>query len=285
MSVLELPPRYDLTPMQRVETAWRPPWILIRAAQQGVRHFRKAEPIEDGHTVGGAGTVSWLVLADGVSTAQYSHEASRLACYAIEHYLGAQITKGAPASRKLLLEAIGFAHGELHALAKREGHPVCEYACTLAAALIDGDHIITASIGDSSIAITTSHPGADGKAVRRMSPFCTPKQSGASDETWSLIEPKWHDVVASNETRNPAVDGVYLATDGGQNFFTDEVGPGTYEFDPGYPNAINDVLGSWGPLLVCNVMTFYMEKEPAENKDDRTILIAYRPPQNLAPPT
>ncbi|WP_414463319.1 PP2C family serine/threonine-protein phosphatase [Hyphomicrobium sp. DY-1] len=284
MSLLELPPRYDLAPMQRVETAWRPPWILIRAAQQGVRHFNAGEPIEDSHTIGGAGTVSWLVLADGVSSARFSHDGSRLACHAIEHYLGHQITKGAPPSKKLLLEAIGYAHGELNSLAKRQQQPVYEYACTLAAALINGDHIIAASIGDSSIATSSTHKGNDGKDVRYLTGFVTPKQSGASDETWSLIEPKWLDVLATNETRNPAVDGIYLATDGGQNFFTDEVGPDTYEFDPAYPNALRDALGAWGPLLIGNVMTFFMEKEPAENKDDRSILIAYRPPQNLAPP-
>lgn len=281
-----LPPNYALSPMQRIETAWRPPWIICRMAQQGLRHFNVGGPSDDNHTVGGARDATWMVLADGVSTAPRSRFGSAIACQAVEHHLGRRLTDGETPSRAMLIDAMEAAHDAVHRLAKFERHPAGTYATTLCIAIIKGDLLITATLGDSSVAVATEHESFedDAKPELVLSPFCTSGQADEAGATFSIHDPMWRSCIATNESANPAITALFLATDGGHNFFLDDVDDDAHEFDPAYPVFLMNQVKSPGPLQLAMVFDVFVRDVEAENKDDRTLLIAYRAPQAFAPP-
>jgi serine/threonine protein phosphatase PrpC len=279
-----IPPHYDLPSMQRIQTAWQKPWLLLACGQQGERHFDAGEPCEDNHLMGGAGDVSWMVLADGVSSATRSRFGSSDACHAVNQFLGRAITGGERPRRELLVRAIGYAHTVLKDRAQRERTDIDEYATTLAIGLMHGNRLLAAAIGDSSIAIATDAVGYNRARQRTFSSFCTAKPSGRIDQTWSLTNPNWMDTVATAETDNPIVSMFLLATDGGHNFFLNPSEDG-HTFDPAYPEFLLDNLGNGklGPLLIGNVFGVFLKKVKAENRDDRTILIAARVSDDFRP--
>lgn len=275
--------RYDLTAMQRLETAWRPPWLICRMAQQGHRHYRLGAPSDDNHIVGGAGDATWLALGDGIGSEPRSRFGSAAACFAVDQHLGRRLAAGEEPSQAMLVDAMDAAHVAIVKLAKRERRPPGEYGSTLCAAVLKGDRILTATLGDSSIAISSRHDTYDGQpADFVMTPFCTSSQAPAAGSTFSIHDPHWKDCIATNETANPAVTGLFLASDGGHNFFLDEIHAG-HEFDPAYPQELIAQLEAKGPLQLALTFGIFLRDVRAENDDDRTLLMAYRAPENLFP--
>lgn len=279
MGQFELPPLYELSSLQRIQTAIQPPWIILAGAQAGRRHFEKGEPCQDSHVLGGFGNVIWMVLADGVSSAPRSQHGSALACQAVHHYLGREISRGTPPTPAMLRAAIGSAHIALVDTAKASRRSVRDYASTLAVGVIAGDRLLAASIGDSSVATSTIINRFGGKKERVFTSFCSGRQSGISDMTWDITSAEWMDATHVAENANSAIDLFMMATDGGHNFFVHPDGEG-HVFDPAYPEFLLANLKSkeTGPLLVGNVFAQFMKKVDAENRDDRTILIATRIP-------
>ncbi|WP_409562262.1 protein phosphatase 2C domain-containing protein [Hyphomicrobium sp. B1] len=289
MARMDITPRYDFACMQRIQTAMRPPWLIVCFGQQGVRHYKENQACEDNFVVGGcddaAGThVTWLVLADGISNCSHSQWGSREACHAVNAYLGREISRGAKPGLDVLTQAMGAAHTTLADLAARMNRSLDEFGTTLAIGLLHGQSIYAATIGDSSAAISmvseavTDAPSGD--PTRSYAPFCTAKPSGKDNYSYSVTEPTWIDMIARAETHNLDVDLVMLATDGGHNFFLDPT-PEGHVFDPAYPEYLLGKLRNpkVGPLLIGNVLSFFMKEVKAEHDDDRTVLIAVRYPE------
>lgn len=286
MAQVDLPARFDIATMQRVQTAWRPPWIILSASQQGGRHYNAGENCQDNHSVGGLGDITWAVIADGVSSSARSEQGSAEACTAVHQYLGRSIASGSKPSKALVAQAIGVARTAVADLARKERRHIDDFGTTLAIALLQGNTIISGAVGDSSVAISSAITDYDKSESRHFAPFCTPSQSGGQGVI-DLTADDWQHALALAETSNPAIDLFFLATDGGHNFFLNPVGRDQHIFDPAYSLFLikNLTAPKVGPLLIGNVLAKFMQEVAPEGNDDRTIIIAARIPHNLLSPT
>lgn len=287
MSELLLPPRYDAQPMQKIQTLWHPPWYIYLAAQQGPNHFARAELMQDSHIVGAVGDVTWMVVADGVGNASRSHDSSRLACHALNAFFGEQLSEGRSPSLDLIREGMAAAHNAVMALAHAAGLDAVEFETTLIAALLQRDSLMAGSLGDSSIAISTRQDGGGTKPKPIFTPFCTGQpRVEEGNFTRTLVDADWAEHVAFNAFTDPLLDGVWLATDGGR-FFVEPIYDDCSEhiFDDLWPNLIEEKLEDLTPLKMALLFAQFMDEIPAERNDDRTIIVAYRPAEDHAPPS
>ncbi len=276
-----LPTRHDLAPLARLETNWVPPWLIARVAQHGRWHFENGAPMDDSHIIGGTAGAFWMAAADGVGSQPLSRHGSSSACLALDSYLGSTLANGATPTRTLLLEAFETAHSAIQAMALRDGNPSHLYATTLAAVLIKDNTIVAAAVGDSGIAVGTTHEDENGKPTFSLSPFCSAPQP--DNATFTIADPSWINYVASNETHAPHIGTVIVSTDGANNFFL-APSPSGSAFQTDWPAALEGRLQALGPLTFINTFAHFIQHQPPEKHDDRTLLVAYRAPKALAPP-
>lgn len=275
------PVRHDLPPLARLETNWFAPWLIARIAQHGPWHYGNGAPMDDNHIVGGTAGAFWMAAADGVGSQPSSRHGSNAACLALDHYLGKRLAAGALPSRRLLIEAFEAAHNAIQARATADKKPAHHYATTLAAVLIRGNTVIAAAVGDSGIAVGTEHEDEEGVPRFALTPFCSaPQPLGA---TFTIADPNWLAYIASIETHAPHITTVIVATDGANAFFLAPDNTGT-AFRPDWPATLQSRVRELGPLTFVNLFAHFIQCQPPENHDDRTLLVAYRPPADLAPP-
>ena len=272
-----LPVRHDLAPLARLETNWVAPWLIARVAQHGPWHYENGAPMDDSHVIGGTSETFWMAAADGVGSQPRSRHGSSAACLALDTFLGAALKGGAYPTRKLLLEAFSAAHLSIQDLAARDDKPLYEYSTTLAAVIIKRDTIIAAAVGDSGIAVGTNHENGEESNTYALTPFCSAPQPGRA--TYTIADPNWLNYVASSESNSPHISTVIIATDGANSFF---LNGNTFKTD--WPEALESRVRELGPLTFINTFAHFIQHQPPENHDDRTLLVAYRPPVALAPP-
>lgn len=272
------PIRHDLAPLARLETNWVDPWLIARIAQHGPWHFGNGAPMDDSHIIGGSAGAFWMAAADGVGSQPSSRHGSSAACVALDAHLGAALQAGAIPSRTLMLEAFHAAHTAITARAQSDNKPAHEYSTTLAAVLIKQNTVIAAAVGDSGIAVGSMHEDETHKPTFALTPFCSAPQPNSA--TYTIADPNWLHYVASNETHAPHITTVIVATDGANNFFLH--GPA---FKKDWPEALEGRVRELGTLTFINAFAHFIHHQPPENHDDRTLLVAYRPPSDLAPPT
>ncbi|MEQ1696203.1 MAG: protein phosphatase 2C domain-containing protein [Hyphomicrobiaceae bacterium] len=93
------------TVLARIETHWHAPWLIGALSHQGTSHAAEGSPNQDAFAVGRVGDVSWMAVADGVSTKPRSQEGSQLAVTRLGEVLGRALMDGAMPSAKMLTDA------------------------------------------------------------------------------------------------------------------------------------------------------------------------------------
>ena len=269
--------RYDLPPLARLETNWCPPWLIARAAQHGPWHYQNGAPMDDSHIIGSTSGAFWMVAADGVGSQPNSRFGARAACLAVETHVARALNDGAEPSRRLMVDAFATAHDAIHALAKAEKQSPFTYSTTLAATVIKGNTIVAAAVGDSGIAVGTDHEDETGNPHFTLTPFCSAPQPGHA--TFTIADPNWPNYIATNITHAPHIKSVIVATDGANTFYLN--GPA---FRAEWPAAIDGQMRQLTPLTFVNFLAHFIQHQPPENHDDRTLLIACRPPTDITPP-
>lgn len=276
-----VPVRYDLASLARLETNWVPPWLIARVAQHGPWHYGNGAPMDDSHIIGGTAGAFWMAAADGVGSQAKSRHGSRAACLALDVYLGRKLTDGAEPSRRLLVEAFQAAHAAIQLLANTNGDPAYLYATTLAAVLVRGNTVIAATVGDSGVVVGTQHDDDKGAPAFTVTPFCSAPQP--RNATYTIADPNWPQYIATNESHAPHITTLIVATDGANNFFLAPSGHGT-AFQPDWAAALESRIRELTPLTYINFFAHFIQYQPPENHDDRTLIVAYRPPEDIAPP-
>lgn len=275
------PFRYDPQPIAKVETSWHAPWMLIGCSQQGPAHFHKGVLNADSYKLGSIGSRAWLIIADGVGSQPLAYEGSRLATAVVEAYLAD--TSHLPLTEELMKEAFAAAHRAIATAAEARELKPTQYATTLSAVALDGDVIAGASIGDTGIALYSLH--GEGDTEGHMIPFCSATQSEEPHRTFVITDPRWNDHTTFNETIATHVKAVVLATDGADNFYLDQ--------PPGEPQPVwkPEILHAFdrglAALSARNFFAFFsnfLQQYEPDNHDDRTLLVAYRVPQEHTPP-
>ncbi|MFM9938685.1 MAG: protein phosphatase 2C domain-containing protein [Hyphomicrobiaceae bacterium] len=261
-----------------INTAWQSPWLLAAVAEHGEHHYDEGAPVQDAHRLSLVGRHTILALADGVSTQPRSAVGARLAVATAEAYLASVLTDEVPDS-STLHAAMAAAHRAISELAERESLPTRAFASTLAVAVLTGNHVAAAGVGDSSILAYTEKGAAH---RRRIAPFlCIPQGPGRG--VYSISEPSWLDRVTTRAETLPDLKGLLLTSDGANNLFTVENGgAGVAGFDCEQLDSIDEVLAEYGPRRFAFFWAGYLAGTPANDLDDRTILMAYRPAN---PPT
>lgn len=265
-------------PLMSIHTAWQSPWLLAAVAEHGEHHYNEGAPVQDAHRLSLVGRHTVLALADGVSTAARSAEGARLAVATVEAFLAKTLTDEVP-SGATMHAAMAAAHHAIADLADQKDVSTRTFASTLAVAVLTGNHVAAAGVGDSSILAYTEKGVAN---RRRLSPFLSIPQSPGLG-TYSISEPTWVDRVATRAETLPHLKGLLLTSDGANNLFTVEsAGPGISGFDCEQLDSIDEVLAEYGPRRFAFFWAGYLAGTPANDLDDRTILMAYRPAN---PPT
>ena len=202
--------------ISRLETAWRPPWLLTAMTQQGRPHHLEGENCQDSYRIGGKGDATWLLVADGVSSAGCSGRGSAMAVHYVDLYLYQEIT-ATPASSDLLRKAFVYARNQIASHAAEDRRAINDYATTLLAALLAGPAISLARVGDGSV--LTLEAG-DVLASRIDCPNTRP-----SDGIVDLTHRDWVKHFRAEHIRDRSLEGisaVVLSTDGAEHFFLKE---------------------------------------------------------------
>lgn len=260
-------------PLMAINTAWQPPWLLAAVAEHGKDHYDDGAPVQDAHRMALIGPHVVLALADGVSSQPHSAIGARLAVEAVESYLAEHLGTSNP-TQATVRGAMAAAHNAIGQRAGRQGHKTHEYAATLSIAVLTGDHVAAAGVGDSSI-LAYTESGVD--KARRLTPFLSNPQSGGRG-IYSISEPSWEQRVATRAEIYPHLKGLLLTSDGANNLFTfDTREPGYQGFDCTHLNAMDETMRSFGTRCFAYYWASYIYGNPANDNDDRTILLAYRP--------
>jgi Protein phosphatase 2C len=264
-----------LPPLMSIHTAWQSPWLLAAVAEHGEAHYDEGAPIQDAHRLSAVGPHIIMALSDGVSTQPRAATGARLAIAAAERHLASTLGTGLP-TPDMMRAALGAAHRAIADAAAAAGCATREFAATLAVAVLTGDHVAAAGIGDSSVlAYTESGPDR----TRRLAPFLSSPQARGKG-TYSISERGWETHVASRAEIYPHLKAVLLTSDGANNYFTfDTAAPGYNGFQSENLDGIDDVLSTYGIRRFALYWVGYLMGEPANDLDDRTILLAYRPAQ------
>ena len=273
--------RFDLQPLTRIETAWQKPWFLSAASQIGEKHLIRKMPNQDAYRMGSIQGAAWMIIADGVSQAEYSHQGARLATSVVERFFADALSKTQrQPSLDLVKEAFGHAHQQIFKVCEGRGISPKDFACTLVVSLLDGDAIYSGAIGDSSIAAYAAPDRREGTRAKLV-PFCDAPQS--RNGTFIIHRRDWEKLSTFSKSRSPHIKAVLMCTDGAENFFT--------RFEDGQDVFMDDHIARYetifrqaGPHKLACWLSDYLYLQPSQGSDDRTLLIAYRLPSELALP-
>lgn len=275
---------FELTALSRTECGWVAPWLISRLCQTGYRHYALQQETQDAHAVGTYGATFWMIVADGVGSCPLSHYGSRTAVAAAHAYLGAAVTSGRALSEALVVDAVAAARDAVVALSQRTNATLVDYSSTLALAVINGNTIVAGSLGDSSIVACAHHDDGTGTKRPAFEPFCTAPQVLTSNTTAALTRPDWKDCLVTRESQSPHINALIVATDGAVPFFVD-VDDAAQPFDTRSIQNAEPFLRQLTPRKFSNFMAEHLANVEEDNQDDRTLLLAWRPPRSLAPPT
>jgi hypothetical protein len=255
--------------------------MLIGCSQQGPAHYHQGALNADSYKLGRQRARAWLILADGVGSRPLAYHGSRLATAMVEHHLAA--TARDALSMNVLRDAFAAAHTAINEAAAMAGHTAGDYATTLTAAVIEGDTLIGGTIGDSGIAAYSVHGDSGEEGI--LFPFCSATQSEEAHKTYVITDPSWEKHTTFNETGTPHIKAVVLATDGADNFYLDQP-PGQPQpvFKPEILNAFDAGLAALSTRNFFAFFSNFLQHYEPDNHDDRTLLVAYRVPEEFTPP-
>jgi hypothetical protein len=273
------------TVLARIETHWHAPWLIGALSHQGTGHAAEGSPNQDAFAIGRVGDVSWMAVADGVSTKPLSQEGSQLAVTRLGEVLGRALMDGAMPSAKMLTDAYKVTHKAMAAHAKAKGQPVNAYACTLLAAIVTDKTITVAKIGDGSV--LSLERCRDGSSLVPL--IDTPH---VGEGVVDLTHAQWinHLKVRHIADRTkPDISTVALCTDGADPYFFKTVDA----HDPARrravlnPDRIGDHLvqglAARGPRNAISYFASLLFLKPhVDESDDKTLIVATIPAE--APP-
>lgn len=251
-------------------------WTVANLSQQGLRHHGKGDPSDDAYLVQPVGDHLLLAIADGVSQCPMSRHGAQLAMVALLSHVDGKLRKGPP-HKDILAHAMANTHYALASEARRTGHDILDYSCTLAVALLGPTTLYAASLGDSSITQLTKLQASPDPDAHTLLPLCGSHQCDPNGAVWSITLQNWADYLQTTSQPIDAVDAVILNTDGCDHFIINEGRPpGTSPFSPSAVVNLRKALAANHPRQLPIWLAGYMQKLEGNNFDDRTLVIATR---------
>jgi hypothetical protein len=255
----------------------RQDWSVVAASVAGTSHLAQGLPCQDAHghmTVVGGTLV--LAVADGAGSADRADEGARLAVEEVIAALAGQVNEpgsdivpvGADRDwSQRMSAAFGTARAALEFLAEGEGIPPRRFACTLTCALVSGEELVTAQVGDGIVVARDP----DGALVAAT----WPRRGEYANESFFLTD---DDALQALEVRRwPwSPDGLALLTDGLLRLAVDlsTFTPHPAFFVPllAFAARATDAATA-GPQLAAFLSS---ERVSARTDDDKTLVVAVR---------
>ncbi|MCL4505517.1 MAG: protein phosphatase 2C domain-containing protein [Chloroflexi bacterium] len=138
-------------------------WHVIGASVQGTSHQAGETPCQDAHCLRQLPSGEWLIaIADGAGSASRSAEGAQLAVdraiTALEEALSAAQPADENAWRAMMAAVFTSARAEIVKLAEHASAPLRDFATTLLCAVVGGDRLVVAQVGDG-LAVTRDGAG------------------------------------------------------------------------------------------------------------------------------
>lgn len=272
-------------PLAEIKTFWHAPWLVSSLYQIGAAHYRAGRPPDDALHMATAGDCLIFGVADGVSQSLHSDEGAQSALAVAFRHIKGHMLPGAP-TIPLLVDAFSAAAQALRDLATERNINVLHFATTLSIAVVAPDIIVAASVGDSSIVIATPDLNEDGTMTISLAPFASGKQRRESNRPYTLSHDDWKQALATNEKHPDLVTAIILATDGADPFYIKGASQGQREtLNPELVAAFPTLLKThFPPRKFFQVIGEHMYADEASDDDDRSLIIAFKPAPDLAPP-
>lgn len=268
--------------LTHLTTSWHDPWLVSLLHQQGLRHYKAGEPCQDSYLIQTIGDCLFLGVADGMGSAARSKEGADAALAVTALHLRRTLQTDKP-SAALLLDAFSATQKTLKTMAAADTVDIAQFATTLAVALVTKDTLYTANIGDSSILLIVPRL-KQGTVELIGSPICSAPQPN-SDRTYSIISDDWRTRTTTEAVPVATFQGIILATDGAENFFSDDMGhSGGITYSNTQIAHTAQRISALTPRKLAAVYGTYLGAVDAKNDDDRTLIIAFKPDANDAPP-
>ncbi|WP_046476654.1 protein phosphatase 2C domain-containing protein [Candidatus Filomicrobium marinum] len=241
-------------------------WTFLTVTAVGTNHTSAGTSSEDGiHLTVHNGAVI-AVLSDGVSDqkASRSGEGARLA---VQHTARA-IARGLDVGldpEQAIVEAFSFTHNTLIQRTTEENAFWGTYACTLAAAVIQGQAITVGHIGDSNAY------SYDGKRLTRVATALS------NDQPNLIVLPNWRTQFAAQTINKPYIKAFVLATDGTDSFFLGKSEDDGRLTNPEVTHALHTIATTAADhFKVLHVVNALMKHNGYDHHDDRTMFWAFR---------
>lgn len=232
----------------------------------GTNHARRDAPCEDAIILTGHGEAVIAVVADGVGSelAAKSGEGARLAVQLASSAIARGLAAGLDATQAVA-EAFSHVHNTLVRRTEEEGAFWALYACTLAAAVIEGTSITTGHIGDSC----AFH--FDGSRLTRVA------TAPVSEAPMIILHPGWRDDFTTQVVNKPYVKAYVLTSDGAGNFFLGRETDDARLTNPNITAMLLDHIrqnpDAFGVLAGFNAL---LQAKDYDSGDDRTMFWAIK---------
>lgn len=183
---------------------WVPPYLVMAATQHGPKYEARRQPNQDSYAVGHAGGAHWIVVCDGLGGVDFGATGSHVVANTINDYLAEKLTSGIYPTPDLMVSAVRQARLALEAVALSRSAPVLQFATTVAVAVIKGNSLTAATIGDSSV-LAYIGQGVGANRKNKLVPFCSARLPNDASSTASLGEKTWEDWLATTQINAPDI--------------------------------------------------------------------------------
>lgn len=254
-----------LAPRYAFQVAETDAWLLLFVIMRGAAHQHAGEECEDGICLTTHGRWIIAVLADGVSDKQCtrSGEGARIAVQLAASAIARALDAGAHADNAIP-EAFSFVHNTLTQRTKDEGAFWATYACTLAAAVIDGTAITAGHVGDCSAF------AFDGKRLTRIA------TAHVHSAPTIILHPNWRNDFALQTLDKPYVKAFALTTDGCANFFMGRERDDATQTNPAITTMLLDhVRENSDPFHIMAGINALLRAKDHDSGDDRSMFWAF----------
>lgn len=244
-------------------------WTLLSVSLVGASHTARMAPSEDACSLTAFRDATIAVIADGVSDerATKSGEGARLAVQLAARAIARGLEAGLDADQAIA-EAFSHAHNTLAQRTAAEGTFWGTYACTLAAAVLQGQAITVGHIGDSN----AYH--FDGRRLTRMA------TAPANEHPHLIVLPNWRDQFTTQTVDKPYVKAFVLATDGNDSFFLGRSPDDARLTNPEVTQTLHTIATNGASHFdVMQVVNALMKHPSYDGHDDRTMVWAFRKEQ------
>ena len=187
-------------------------WVVIGASVQGTGHIHAAIPCQDAHAYRVIhDSIIVVAVADGLGSAAFSQEGSRLAAASAVGYIEQQLDQSAPCDEagwvQLVRESFLSACSRLDEEAQKTQAALRDYGTTLILAILTDDWLVTGHIGDGVAVALLEEDG--------LELISLPQNEEYVNVTYPLTTPDMVDI-AEFKARSAKVKALALMSDGMQ---------------------------------------------------------------------